>query len=682
MKGSIIFWLWNAPLEADEIRRQIRDMHDKNIGGFFIHPMPVEFRADDFPGGMPGYLSEYYFRMVRVAIECAAEYGMEAWLYDEGGWPSGTLNGWIMEQHPEMGGRFINAAGEITYSSIRPDLLNPEVTRYYIENCYEKYRQYVGDLFGTAAPGFFTDEPSFGSLKVGQSIMFSPVFEARFNAEKGYDARTAALKILNENDPDARQDYNEIWVKLIVENYLTPIREWCHRHNLLFTGHFNGDDSVTNMQWLLGSDIFSLLKELDIPGCDAIWRQIHPLCPETDYPRFVSSAAGNKCTLSETFAVYGSDLSIAEMKYTAAMEFVAGIRIVAPMALHYSNQGGRQITTVSNFSGADPRWEYFRYYTGFANRMSKLFERTEPVIKATVPYRRRELQRGELNGAEYGAELFKQGLALAARQITYDYQPDAPEISGEIVPDIEMASPVPELRTRHLRSPRGERRILVNAGLDTITVKFKAPAGYNVWYDPADGSRKAAVADADDMLSLELPFAGCMVLLTVPGTGRKAVGAEEKSAGKALDFRFSRIVRQVKASPDGLVEVAPDASPDANFCGTLRYSCTVELPEERRVKIVLPGAVRAMCALQVNGSSAGVRVWRPYCWSEVVLPAGKSTLDVDISGTPAPAMTAPEHLEYLRNNKFDNVYFQRCMAFEPIFPDENPLEGAEIVYLI
>jgi len=173
-----------------------------------------------------------------------------------------------------------------------------------------------------------------------------------------------------------------------------------------------------------------------------------------------------------------------------------------------------------------------------------------------------------------------------------------------------------------------------------------------------------------------------MVLLTVPGTGRKAVGAEEKSAGKALDFRFSRIVCQVKASPDGLVEGAPDASPDANFCGTIRYSCTVELPEERRVKIVLPGAVRAMCALQVNGSSAGVRVWRPYCWSEVVLPAGKSTLDVDISGTPAPAMTAPEHLEYLRNNKFDNVYFQRCMAFEPIFPDENPLEGAEIVYLI
>ena len=98
------------------------------------------------------------------------------------------------------------------------------------------------------------------------------------------------------------------------------------------------------------------------------------------------------------------------------------------------------------------------------------------------------------------------------------------------------------------------------------------------------------------------------------------------------------------------------------------------------MEVVLPEAVRAMCGLRVNGKSAGVKVWQPYCWSEVTLPAGESTLEIDLSGTPAPAMTAPEHLEYLHNNKFDNVYFQRCMAFEPIFPDENPLRGARIIY--
>ncbi len=104
MKRSLVFWMWNAPLDKALIRQQIREMHEKHIGGFFIHPMPSEFRAADFPGGMPGYLSDEYFQMVRYAAECAAECGMDAWLYDEGGWPSGTVNGELMAQHPEYRG--------------------------------------------------------------------------------------------------------------------------------------------------------------------------------------------------------------------------------------------------------------------------------------------------------------------------------------------------------------------------------------------------------------------------------------------------------------------------------------------------------------------------------------------------------------------------------------------------
>lgn len=679
MNRSIIFWLWNAPLEAGEICKQIRDMHDKHIGGFFIHAMPSEFRPEDFPGGMPGYLSEHFFQMVRIAAECAAKYGMEAWLYDEGGWPSGTVNETLLKEHPELAARFLNAEGKIVYSKNRPDLLNAEVTRIFIESVHEKYRQYAGEYFGKTIPGIFTDEPSFGSVKPGQVVVFSPVLEARFKAEKGYEAKDAAMKILKGNDPRARQDYNEVWVKLIVENYLTPIREWCVKNNLLFTGHFNGDDCVENMQQLLGSDIFSLLNEMDVPGCDAIWRQIHPLMPETDFPRIAASAAGNKPSISETFAVYGTDLSLAEMKYTAAMEFVAGIKMVAPMALHYSNQGGRQITTVSNFSGNDPRWEYFKLYSDFASRMSKVFDRTVPVIKVSVPYDRKGLQRGELDGSVYGKELFRRGLALAARQITYDYQPDVPEFSGNIIPDIELETPVPQLRTRLLKSPRGERRILVNAGMETIKLKFKAPAGFNAWYDPADGKRTTAAGDEEGMLSWELPFGGCMVLLTIPGNNRQAAAPETAFPVLPLDFKFSKIVRQIKSSPAGFIEVTPEKMPGENFCGTRRYSCTVELSESRRVTVALPQALRAMCSLRVNGKAAGVRVWQPYSWTELELPAGISTLELDISGTPHPAITTPEHLEFLHANNFDNVYFQRCMKFEPIFPDENPLSGAIMI---
>ena len=673
MQRSLIFWLWNAPLNKTEIRRQIAAMHKKNIGGFFIHPMPEEFRPADFPGGMPGYLSEEYFDMVRCAVEYASELGMEAWLYDEGGWPSGTVNGRIIKERPDLATRVLTVNGEYIWSTNRPDLLNLEVTRIFINETHEKYREHMGEFFGKTIPGIFTDEPFFGALRISDSIVFSPVLEARFNQEKKYDAREAALRILRGNDPQARQDFNEIWVKLMVENYLAPLREWCHKNNLIFTGHFNGDDCIDNMELLLGSDIFTLTKELDLPGCDAIWRQIHPLMPETDYSRIISSAAGNRPSVSETFAVYGTDLSLAEMKYTAAMQFIAGIRIIAPMAFHYSNAGGRQITTVSNFAEADPRWQYFDFYFDFVTRMSKVFDRTEPVIKAHIPFPRTALQRGECADRE----VFAKGLKLAAQQITYDYQPDAAAITDPLEHDIYLTEQCADLRTRHLRSPRGERRIFANAGTEAIACKFTAPAGFNAWYDPATGKHWSACADANGLLSLELPFSGCMVLLTIPGISR-AVAETVCCTGKTVEFKFSEPVNRVKASPDGLVKTDAAGEVDENFCGTLRYKAGVELAESGKVKLLLPNARRAMCELFVNGKSAGARVWQPYCW-EIELPAGETILTMDISNTPNAAVTSSEHQKFLHENSFDNIYWQRCMKFEKLFPNEKTLDGAQLI---
>ena len=40
---------------------------------------------------------------------------------------------------------------------------------------------------------------------------------------------------------------------------------------------------------LAGADIFHLHSFFDIPGCDAIWRQIHPLSPERDFSGLIPS---------------------------------------------------------------------------------------------------------------------------------------------------------------------------------------------------------------------------------------------------------------------------------------------------------------------------------------------------------------------------------------------------------
>ena len=85
----IPFWSWNGKLEKDELVRQIRWMRETHNGGFFMHA-----RA----GLGTEYMSEDWFDCVDVCIDEAKKRGMEAWAYDENGFPSGFVGGKLLEK--------------------------------------------------------------------------------------------------------------------------------------------------------------------------------------------------------------------------------------------------------------------------------------------------------------------------------------------------------------------------------------------------------------------------------------------------------------------------------------------------------------------------------------------------------------------------------------------------------
>lgn len=86
------FWFWNGKMEDAEIERQIREMADKGVGGFFICPRQ---------GLQIPYLSESWFAKVRTAILAAKQTGLQVWLYDEYPYPSGIAGGEVTLLHPE-----------------------------------------------------------------------------------------------------------------------------------------------------------------------------------------------------------------------------------------------------------------------------------------------------------------------------------------------------------------------------------------------------------------------------------------------------------------------------------------------------------------------------------------------------------------------------------------------------
>ena len=94
------FWFWNGDMRDEEIRRQIREMAEKGIKGFFIHPRQ---------GLSVPYLSEEWFRKVGIAVEEAKRRGLEVWLYDEYPYPSGVSGGLVVLDHPEFEAKALKA---------------------------------------------------------------------------------------------------------------------------------------------------------------------------------------------------------------------------------------------------------------------------------------------------------------------------------------------------------------------------------------------------------------------------------------------------------------------------------------------------------------------------------------------------------------------------------------------
>ena len=91
------FWSWNGILQEDELVRQIKVMQEMGFGGFFMHSRT---------GLQTEYMGEAWFKMIDVCCREAKRLGMEAWLYDEDRWPSGTCGG-MVTMRPEYRQKFI-----------------------------------------------------------------------------------------------------------------------------------------------------------------------------------------------------------------------------------------------------------------------------------------------------------------------------------------------------------------------------------------------------------------------------------------------------------------------------------------------------------------------------------------------------------------------------------------------
>ena len=418
-------WCWNGPISKEETLAQLNKMRDFGIKAFYILPEPQAFRPARIPTQMePGYMTDSYLEEYKFAIDKAKEYGMECWLYDEGGWPSGGACGKVMTEHPEYAKRSLNvrkiqfSKGEIfrlsdedaaagflngrilsegerfdsdveidEYYSERiawrepgipdlPDLTRREATDAFLSMTHEKYKKILGDHIGTTITAVFTDEPEAPRLPFRRELC--EIYEKEYG--ESILPYLPALLDVNLRDEESLvrvRRWFDLSSRMFCENFLLRCRNWCNENGMKFTGHLNLEDVPLGCMRGKNYHTMRAMRSMDIPGIDVIWRQIYP-----GEPYSLSDPTGRLTVLDG--------------------EFRAENRFFPRYASSAAAQVGSRFSMTECFGvyGSGMTYDQMRFVSGFqAVRGVSLFD---PLM--VIYYRRGYLMTGELPAfAEYHA---------------------------------------------------------------------------------------------------------------------------------------------------------------------------------------------------------------------------------------------------------------------------------------
>lgn len=298
------FWAINGPLDRERLFYQLEQFKSCGLDGVVWHPR--------FYPNAPPYLSDEYLNIVSDVILRARDSGLMFWIYDEDGWPSGTVGGQLLKKHPEDAQHWAGLTRErparglaefrrdgvawYLSDNLGPgvDYLSPSLGRHFIEMTYERYHTGLAPAAFAHVEAFFSDEPEFGlghaydALPKDGALPWTPRLPELFRERHG-EALEPLIPLLffpGERAAEVRVKFWELLTDLFNEAFIAPINAWCAEHGKRFTAHVKGEEHPLFQVPTSGS-CHQVFRHLSLPAIDALERS-----PANDfYPRQVSSAA-------------------------------------------------------------------------------------------------------------------------------------------------------------------------------------------------------------------------------------------------------------------------------------------------------------------------------------------------------------------------------------------------------
>lgn len=373
----IPFWSWNEKLDIEETKNQVKLMDEAGIGGFFMHAR----------GGLKTeYMGDEWFSNVSAAVEEAEQRQMRPWAYDENGWPSGFGAGRVNGLGIEYQQKYLRMEDTLShedtaicksgnhyfYYDINPfyvDTLDEKVVAKFIEVAYQPYYE----KYGNRVEGFFTDEPQISRKGIPWSFIFEDEYKKRYDENILEHLEELFLPV---NDyKNTRVKFWKMVTDLFSENFVKQVYDWCHAHNMKYTGHMVCEENFLSQLTSNGA-CMPHYEYLDIPGMDWLGRNIGD-CVITMQLSSVAEQIGKEAVLSETFALCGHNVSFAELKGIYEWQMVHGINLLCQHLEGYSNRGIRKRDFPPAMYIQQPWWDEYNRFNDAMSRIGMILTNTE-----------------------------------------------------------------------------------------------------------------------------------------------------------------------------------------------------------------------------------------------------------------------------------------------------------------
>jgi hypothetical protein len=250
------------------------------------------------------------------------------------------------------------------------------VLDHYDRHAIEHHLSVVGEKLMKA----FRDHPPYSvfsdSLEVFASD-WTPDLIEEFRKRRGYDLTPylpALIADFGDKTAQVRRDWGRTLTELAEERYLTPIREWAHKHGTLFRSQTYGTPPV-----LLSSNAL-----VDLPEGEAgpYWRKFSTA-------RWASSASHlyrRQVTSSETWTWLHSPAFRAtplDMKAEADLHFLQGINQLIghgwPYSPEIAGEPGWRFYAAAVFNHHNPWWPAMPGIAKYLQRVSYLMRQGLPA---------------------------------------------------------------------------------------------------------------------------------------------------------------------------------------------------------------------------------------------------------------------------------------------------------------